>query len=277
LSKSLLLISPKSEDQKFAAEVAVTAGLSLKHVQEAKEGADLISQEEIHVVFVDASTEKEYQKFETAIQDSVGIFSDKINPNAIHFLSSEELEKILYLLQSPLFGHYILRNFNSIEEVGQHYGRVVKATLAERAFGLENLLKPGSKVQNIKLNSSAQKQEAVDAVKNYLLAAKFQSRMATVVANAVDELLMNAIFDAPVDELGKPTLSTTPRSTAFPLDGKNLVEMQVGFDGKYVGISAIDHFGSLEKAKLLSHISKIYVKEEYKVRTTVAGAGIGCE
>jgi hypothetical protein len=53
------------------------------------------------------------------------------------------------------------------------------------------------------------------------------------------------------------------------------VELQVGFDGTYFGVTAIDHFGSLDKAKLLTHISKNYSDEQYKIRTGIAGAGIG--
>jgi hypothetical protein len=275
LSKTLLLISARPEDKAFAAEVAVTAGLSLKSVGTPEEGAQILGAEPIQVIIADTSTEQQYQALENAIQESVGLFSDKINANAFHFLSNEDLEKVQYLVQSPLFGHFIIRNYGDIKDAGQHYGRVVKATLNERAFGLGLLMKENARVQTVKLAQSNQKQDAVEAIKNYLIAAKFQSRMATVIANAVDELLMNAIFDAPVDELGKPTHSLTPRATHLPLDGQHAVEMQVGFDGKYVGVTAIDLFGSLDKAKLLSHISKIYTDEEYKVRTAVAGAGIG--
>jgi hypothetical protein len=275
LSKSLLLISSRPEDQVFAAEIAIATGLSLKHVQDFKEGALLISRDEAQVILVDIPGEKEYEVFETAIQETVGLFSDKINSNAIHYLSSEELEKVQYLIQSPLFGHFIMRNLSNPKESGQHYGRIVRATLQEKAFGLSHLLKPGTKVQVIKLSLSSQKSNAVEAIKVYLLAAKFQSRMATVISNAVDELLMNSIFDAPVDDIGKSVLGATPRSTLLKLEGRNAVELHIGFDGQYVAISAIDFFGSLDKLKLLSHISKIYVKDEYKVRTSTAGAGIG--
>jgi len=275
LSKSLLLISTRPEDQTFATEVASAAGLSLKSVADPREGARLIASEEIQVILADTSTEAQYQALEVAIQESVGIFSDKINANAIHFLSNDDLEKVQYLVQSPLFGHFVLRNYIDPTQAGQHYGRIVRATLSERAFGLPNLLKPGTKIQVVKLAASTQKQDAVEAVKAYLIAAKFQSRMATVIANAVDELLMNAIFDAPVDDLGKPVLISTSRATAINLDGRSAVEMHVGFDGQYAAISAVDLFGSLDKVKLLSHISKIYTEEEYKVKTSVAGAGIG--
>ena len=253
----------------------MTASLSLRTVGDPREAAQLIGQDEINAILADTSTLAEYQALETAIQESVGLFSDRINANAFHFLSNNDLEKVQYLVQSPIFGHFVLRNYGNPKEAGEHYGRIIRATLSERAFGLNNLVKEGTKVQVIKLKNSNQKQQAVEAVKNFLIAAKFQTRMATVIANAVDELLMNAIFDAPVDGLGKPLLAATSRSTSIELTAQHEVEMHIAFDGKYIAITAIDLFGSLDKVKLLSHISKIYTDQEYKVRTTTAGAGIG--
>jgi hypothetical protein len=275
LSKSLLLISERHEDQAFAEAVAISAGLSLRTVKEATEGADIIAQDQPSVILADTSTQDLYNALENAIQEKVGLFSDKINANAIYFLSSEHLEKVQYLVQSPLFGHFVLRNYGDPKDAGAHFGRIVRATLTERAFGLKGLLKDTAKIQIVKLQITTQKQDAVEAVKNYLIAAKFQTRMATVIANAVDELLMNAMFDAPTDELGRPLFNSTARTAAIKLEGKHAVEMHVGYDGKYVAISAVDYFGSLDKNKLLSHISKIYTEEEYKVKTAVAGAGIG--
>ncbi|MCM2280178.1 MAG: hypothetical protein NDJ89_19075 [Oligoflexia bacterium] len=275
MTKTLLLISARPDDEVFATQVASVAGLTLRKANTPEDGARIISEESPGVIFADASSEQEYSRLEAAIQEAVGLFSEKIDANAIHFITCENLEKVPYLIQSPLFGHFILRNYGDPAEAGEHYGRLVGATLGDRAFGLERMLKAGAKIQNVKLQSTVQKQSAVEAIKNYLLAAKFQSRMASVIANAVDEILMNAMFDAPVDELGRPLFASVSRSTAMRLEGQHAVEINVGFDGRYVGLSAIDHFGSLDKAKLLSHISKVYTEEEYKVKTSVAGAGIG--
>ena len=269
------MISDRPDDQAFAESIATTAGLSLHHVKGAAEGAEFISQEEPAIILADVSSKQLYEKLENAVQEAVGLFSDKINANAIHFLNSEDMGRAAFLVESPLFGHFILRNYKNPVEAGEHYGRIVRAQHEEKAFGLAHLIHKTAKVQTVKLQKSTQKQDAVEAVRNFLLTAKFQARMATVIANAVDELLMNAIYDAPVDDLGKPLLTSTPRSTLINLEGRHAVEMQVGFDGKYVAITVVDLFGSLDKVKLLSHVSKMYTEEEYKVKTSVAGAGIG--
>lgn len=249
--------------------------MTLKAVNTPREGVQLIAAGGAAVIFADASSQAQYQELEITIQESVGLFSELVNSNSFHFISALPLEKVDYLIQSPIFGHFIYRNYGDAKFSGDHYGRIVKASLGERAFGLKQLLKPTAKVQVVKISHSSQKREAVEAVKNYMIAAKFQSRMATVVANAVDELIMNAIFDAPVDDLGKQKYVATSRATPLVLDGQSLVEMHVGYDGLYVAITAVDQFGSLDKARLLDHISKIYTEEEYKVRSSSAGAGIG--
>ncbi|MDR3608468.1 MAG: hypothetical protein P4M08_13955 [Oligoflexia bacterium] len=272
---SLLLISDIPEDHAFATQVAKSVGCVLIHAKSPEEGAKMLRDQSPKFIFIDGSSAKTYQKFEEAIHETVGLFSELIQPNMIHFISSETMDSIPHLTQSPLFGHLIFRKFDKLDECAPVYARVLAATAKERAFGLENFLRPGTKIQTIQLKSSDQKQGAVGALTNYLNQAKFQPRMATQISNAVDELLMNAIFDAPIDDTGKTLYSNTPRSTIFKLEGKSAVEMQVGFDGEYVGITVVDHYGSLDKARLLNHVSKNYSDETYKLKLHQAGAGIG--
>ena len=275
MAKTLVLISEQATDAQFASQVATEAGLALRTVKTARDGVGLIESEDGCVVMLDASTAEQYAAFESEVQARIGLFSSKLNANLIHYLSSKDIYEVPYLIQSPLFGSYVHRNFQQDARVGHHYGRIIKATIGDRAFGTQSLVRAGTKIQNIKLQKTSQKQDAVEAVRGYLLALKFQSRMATVVANAVDELLMNAMFDAPVDQMGRHVLDSTSRATSMMLDGQRAVELHVAYDGEYVALTAVDLFGSLNKAKLLAAISKIYTDEEYKVRTSVAGAGIG--
>ena len=249
--------------------------MSLKIIPDPNAAMEFINDGSASVIFADTSSLEQYNLLESAIQSSVGMFSDKINANSIHFISSHDLEDVRYLIQSPIFGNFILRNYGNIKESGAHYGNIIKASLGDRGFGLKNLISSVAKVQVIKLQVSTQKQQAVEAIRSYLVTAKFNTRMAAMIANAVDELIMNAVYAAPTDELGKPLLTTTSRNSVIKLEGKGVVEAHIAFDGKFVAVSAIDHYGSLDKAKLLTHISKIYTQEAYKVKATSAGAGIG--
>jgi hypothetical protein len=271
----LILISARPEDARFAAQVADSARLVLRNAKTPADAMKLVLAEEGCVLMVDASTQAQYLEFEGSVQNAIGLFSSRLNANHLHYLTSGDIYEVPYLIQSPLFGNFIHRNFDQDPNVGEHYGRLVAATLGDRAFGTDKLVKPGTKVQTIPLKMSTQKQEAVEAVRNYLVALKFQSRMATVIANAVDELLMNAIFDAPVDAMGRHLFESTSRATNFNLDGQRSVELHVAYDGAYVTLTAVDLFGSLDKNRLLSAISKIYTDQEYRVRSAVAGAGIG--
>jgi anti-sigma regulatory factor (Ser/Thr protein kinase) len=274
LSKSLIILSHRPDDLAFAAQVALAAGLTMKHPPDHATAMRLIGEEEGPVIFVDASTQRDYLKFESAVQDVFGLFSAKITANRLHYLSSGDISEVPYLIGSPIFGSYVRRNYAS-PGVGEHYGLLIRASLEERAFGIQRLIKSGTRVQTIQLKSSLQKQDAVEVVRNYLVALKFQTRMATVIANAVDELIMNAIYDAPVDSAGKCLYGVTARNSQIELTGRSAVELQVAHDGEYVTLTALDLFGSLDKAKLLSAISKVYRQQDYKVRTGAAGAGLG--
>ncbi|MBC7692317.1 MAG: hypothetical protein H7222_11180 [Methylotenera sp.] len=275
MEKTLLLISADPQDQAFAAEVAVQTGQSLRVIADPKAAMAVIAEGSATTIFADVSTARLYTTLESAIQETVGLFSDRINANTIHFLSTPDLQECTYLKDSPIFGNFVLKNYGDPVEAGAHYSRIVRASLSDRAFGLKTLLSADGKIQPIQLQVSSQKQEAVEAVKKYLIAAKVHSRMANVVANAVDELIMNAIYAAPADDLGKPLLNATARNTLIKLEGRNAIEASVGFDGKYVAFSAADKYGSLDKAKLIQHLSKVYTEEEYKLKTNVAGAGLG--
>ncbi|MGE0614782.1 MAG: hypothetical protein AB7P04_04010 [Bacteriovoracia bacterium] len=275
MSNKLLVVSDNAGDLEFAKAAAETSGLEVQKEANPERAAEIIRDENVRVIFVDCADEATFFKFEAAIRDKVGLFSDKINANSMHYLSSQDLQNIQGIFQSPIFGHYIFRNFGDPPTAGRRYGQILKATLLDRSFGLQHFFPEATKVQRVVFEHSLKKQEGVEAVKNYLLAANFKTRMATVIANAVDELLMNAMYDAPVDAMGKALYVATPRNTPIDLKDKHAVEMHVAFDKDYVAVTAVDHFGSLDKVKLFSHMSKRYIEEEYKVKTSVAGAGIG--
>ncbi len=272
---TLLLVSDNLEDHAFATEVAKVSGLALKAVSKPLEAVEFVAAHGVCAIFYEIASESAFREFEDLVQEKIGLFSDHLDPNNVHFLCTENLDRCLYLLQSPLFGNFVLRNYGDPKVSGAIYGRTLRTQKNTGKQGLGSFLKPGAHLQIVHLASSLQKLEAVEATKKYLQAAKFQTRTSLVIANAVDELIMNAIFDAPVDDEGKMIYNSLPRSAELALAGRAAVEMQLGFDGICVGISVTDQYGSLDKARMLKLVSKSYAADDYKVRLTTASAGIG--
>jgi len=274
-SGALLYIGKDPVLAEFAKAVASLCLLKPQIEQTAKAGVAFIDQKQPDVILVSSETDKEFKEFENEVQSQIGLYSIKINPNTIFYFSKNDLSDLVALVTSPIFGNIVYPQLNELEKSAHHFSRLIKFVLHERAFGLEVFFGDQVKIQSIQLTNSSQKIRAVESVRKLLAAVGFKSRSATVIANAVDELLMNAIFDAPVDDLGKALFDKTNRNLELNLDEKNQITLKIGYDGSYVGVSIIDQYGSLDKSKLISHISKKYKDEDYQVREARAGAGIG--
>ena len=159
MSKSLILVSTLPEDQEFAAEAAVTAGLTLSVAPGAEEAVEKMLEQPRSVIMVDSSDESKYRAFESFVQKKIGLFSDNVSANRMHFISQSDLQDVGYLFKSPIFGHYIMRNYGDPKVAGRRYGYLLKGTLEERAFELKNLLPGETRIQKVTFQSTSQKQE----------------------------------------------------------------------------------------------------------------------
>jgi hypothetical protein len=278
VGKTLLLVSNRPDDIVFVRKIAETIELELIQSVDLVEISNAIKEKEIVGIFVDFVNLEGFRTFEAAIHDQVGLFSDRINSNQFHYISDLDIEERKFLFDSPLFGNFVLRKYSGPEKAaraGARYAYVVKATTLERAFGIRNFFHPKSQIQTIQMKRSPQKQQVVEALRAYLIKAKYPTRMANTIANAVDELIMNSIFAAPTDTTGRRVFEQTPRDADIVLEGKSQIEVSIAFDGIQVGICATDLYGAIDKEKVLKHLSTIYKDEQYKMKMSVAGAGIG--
>lgn len=280
----LLFFSQNADDRVFFEAICQEINLPFIPVASLVELCDEINETPSSIVLVDVTEAKQFQAFEATVSEKIGLFSANLNTNNLFFIAEEPIYLLPYLTSSDLFGHYIERTF-TVENKFQ-VGRMLSVAaamavsangqLADRGIGLEAYLDKGAKVQSVKIKKSGQKKAVIDGLKNELVRLGYKTRIADVISTAADELLMNAIFDAPVDEMGKQIYAQTARSSDFDLAGKNEVELKVGFDGKILGVSVIDNHGSLDKRKLLNqHLAKSYKSSDYEMRPIAAGAGLG--
>jgi PEGA domain len=94
------------------------------------------------------------------------------------------------------------------------------------------------------------------------------------IEQCVDELLVNALYDAPVDDRGKRMFAGISVQTRATLRVPQEVELAYGCDGNHFTVSVRDAFGSLERATVLRVLARGFHAEN-KVDRKQGGAGLG--
>jgi hypothetical protein len=125
------------------------------------------------------------------------------------------------------------------------------------------------------IGSSGEKEEVLAEV--MALAARFglSDKKLRRIKVAADELLLNAIYDAPRDEIGRPKFAGIDRSTPVTLGAQTQVRLRYGCDGARFVVSVCDRFGSLTRAVLGAHIQRVLEVQGPRPRSGTAGAGLG--
>jgi hypothetical protein len=91
---------------------------------------------------------------------------------------------------------------------------------------------------------------------------------------ATEELVLNAIYDAPHDADGTSRFAADRRA-AVTLPAQSQVRVRFGTDGRNFVVSVADRFGSLSRAAVASHIARVLEANGPRPRAGTGGAGLG--
>jgi hypothetical protein len=115
-------------------------------------------------------------------------------------------------------------------------------------FGLEKYVGWSAAVRAVRLDDAAERQAAVSALVAGVAAAGLSERVASLASVIADELLANAIYDAPVDAGGARPARAVPRDQPRPLEGRAAVNLRWACDARLLAIEVGDAWGSLDAA-----------------------------
>lgn len=190
-------------------------------------------------------------------------------------LSDQPTLKNPQLSKAVSFGHFLNRKYES-ECLQELLPRIAIATLTKSPFGIKRYIPTHTSSSSIILRSSQQRQAAVRAVENIFTKKKVPSRLVSLVAQAVDETLMNAIFDAPVDRDNHHYRRNDDRSASFQFSRRELIKLDMATTPHSIVIGVTDQFGSVDRKKILRLLLKNRSGKEYRQANTAdKGAGLG--
>jgi hypothetical protein len=143
-------------------------------------------------------------------------------------------------------------------------------------FGLEKYLNWGIEIKEIEIIDSKERQNVNDQVIEHLTELGIRSSVRTRCQVVIEELLMNAIYDAPVDNLGTPLHNFKARTEAVNLSADQSAKLRFATDGLYLAISVEDPFGVFKKETIFKYLENNYFQNsEEHLSSGKGGAGKG--
>ena len=105
------------------------------------------------------------------------------------------------------------------------------------------------------VKDTAGRDAAVARVQKYIENLGVPKRVGEMFGELAHELLMNAIYDAPVDAGGNPRFAHD-RKAAVKLDDKDAATMRLACDGTRLAIQVTDPFGRLQRKHVFNGLAR---------------------
>jgi len=157
-----------------------------------------------------------------------------------------------------------------------HQGVLVTAQklLTGDIFGIEKYLPPGTSVHYARLRDFEGRGKAIDTVLGFAEEAKMRRQVRNAIGQVCEELLMNALYDAPVDAEGRQVFADVDPHDRTRSRSPRPVSIRYAATDEIFAVAVRDRFGRLAKNTILAYIDKCIHSPDQIDRKTY-GAGLG--
>lgn len=141
-------------------------------------------------------------------------------------------------------------------------------------FGLDKMVPWGTQIHSFLVGDYQEKSLCIAQISEFAELMGVRRKYRESIEQCIDEMLMNALYDAPVDEQGRPLFSEIPTKTRISLRVEQKVVVQYACDGTQFAVAVRDAFGTLERATVLRYLHKC-LHNEQQIDRKAGGAGLG--
>ena len=141
-------------------------------------------------------------------------------------------------------------------------------------FGIEKYLPAGTPVHYARIRDFEGRGRAIDTVLEFAEQAKMRRQVRTAIGAVCEELLMNALYDAPVDANGNPIFANVDPHDRVSMGSPRPVSIRYASTEDGFAVAVRDRFGRLAKNTILAYIEKCITSPNQIDRKTY-GAGLG--
>ncbi|HZJ66784.1 MAG TPA: hypothetical protein VFD36_24930, partial [Kofleriaceae bacterium] len=163
--------------------------------------------------------------------------------------------------------------------VAEDFDTTLLAAMATRVlagdiFGLEKHIPWGAQIHSFLVGDYQEKSLCISQISEFCENMSVRRKYRESIEQCLDEMLMNALYDAPVDEQGRQIFSEIPTKTRISLRVEQKVVVQYACDGRQFAMAVRDAFGTLERATVFRYLHKC-LHDEQQIDRKAGGAGLG--
>jgi hypothetical protein len=141
-------------------------------------------------------------------------------------------------------------------------------------FGIEKYVPEGTPVHYVRLRDFEGRGKAIDTVLEFAAASNMRRQVRNAIGSVCEELLMNALYDAPVDDKGNQIFAEVDPHERTAVKSPRPVSIRYAATESQFAVAIRDRFGRLAKNTILAYINKCLTSPTQIDRKTY-GAGLG--
>lgn len=261
-----VLLAESNNKQKLIAKMALGGtGVCLDIASSVEEGNRLLEENPYDIICTNAE-----------LIELVSVAQQK-NPNIFSvFMTSENVSSYFSLLQQyPALSNIVSRNEEDRTFTLKNISTTISKLINHDLFGLEKYLNWGVEVFQHPIVDSSTRSGLVEQMEAYFQKLGVRRSILNKCALVAEELLMNAIYDAPTDAEGKPLYNHLPRTESVYLKPGEQGKFRYACDGLLLGISVEDPFGAFDRQTILDYLESCYSGQAGTLQQNKGGAGRG--
>ena len=262
---SILIVHANRKTQRLVQRVLGSTGYGIDVADDPDQATRLLAHLSPVLVVVDGAL-----LVDATSRDSVAALFEAARARGVEscmtLLDSEAAQKVPAILGMGAITNLLVHPMPVLaEELTITAQKLIRGDL----FGAEKYLMWGTELHETTLVRASQRSHLVADLAHHIRARGQGARVASMAMLVADELISNAVHNAPVDANGVHHRADLPRDRELELDGPHQVRLRWGCDARYLAIEVRDHFGSLSRDTILSALGKRDVRE------SGGGAGMG--
>lgn len=264
-SKEVLLADTNKKQQVIAKMALGGTGVVLDTVTTAEEGRAKLDTKNYDLIVFDSSN-----------IDLANAAYEKNPKTGLVLMTSDQIPTYLPALKA-LKGmpHIVSRDDSDRTFTVKNIVTTVTKLLSRDFFGLEKYISWGVDVQNIPILGSKQRQDILFDVARYFEKIGIRRANRDRINCVLEEMLMNAIYDAPIDQDGKSLYNHLPRTVEFNLKPEEQGLVRFATDGMLIAVSVQDPFGSLKGSTILRYLEANYAGAANDINSAEGKGGAG--